>query len=147
MRNFWMAALIVGCGLFCSQGLKGQEKGGPEPQWIWFDEGDPLQEAPAGKVWFRKEVRGHGPSTGQIRVACDDAFELWVNGQRIGSGKAGKSYRYNLNGIVERGINVIAIQATNESGKAGLYVDGVIRDQGGSKVPFGYKKTRTYLLE
>lgn len=136
MRNFWMAALMVGCGFFSSTVLLGQEKGGPEPQWIWFDEGDPLQDAPAGKVWFRKEVRGQGPSTGQIRVACDDSFELWVNGQRIGSGKAGKSYRYNLNGIVERGINVIAIEAQNDTGKAGLYVDGVIRDQGGAKTPF-----------
>lgn len=137
MRSFWIPALILGCGWFCSPSVNGQEKQeGPEAQWIWFDEGNPVENAPAGKVWFRKEVRGHGPSTGQIRVACDDAFELWVNGQKIGSGKAGKSYRFNLNGIVERGINVIAIEAVNESGKAGLYVDGVIRDQGGSKIPF-----------
>lgn len=136
MRQTWILALAFGSMVLWSSTVFAQEEKALEPQWIWLDAGDPLTEAPKGKVWFRKEVRGHGPSTGQIRVASDDAFELWVNGQKIGSGKAGKSYRFNLNGIVERGINVIAIEALNESGKAGLYVDGVIRDQGGSKIPF-----------
>ncbi|MFO1020534.1 MAG: HEAT repeat domain-containing protein [Planctomycetales bacterium] len=108
----------------------------PAPEWIWVDAGNPAQEAAAGQAWFRTEVRAHGPSTGQIRVACDDAFVLWVNGQRVGEGDASKSYRFNLNGIVERGINVIAIEATNKSGRAGLYVDGVIRSQDGDRIPF-----------
>ena len=52
-------------------------------KWIWLDEGNPLVNAPPGKVWFRREVHGNEPSTGVVRIACDDHFVLWVNGQRV----------------------------------------------------------------
>jgi putative membrane-bound dehydrogenase-like protein len=107
-----------------------------EPQWIWYDAGDPAQKAPAGKVWFRREVRATEPSTGAARVLCDDRFTLWVNGRKIGSGTAGKVYRFNLNGIVERGPNVVAVEAENLGGKAGLYIEGDVRSQGGHSIPF-----------
>jgi putative membrane-bound dehydrogenase-like protein len=111
-----------------------------DAKWIWFDAGNPAVEAPAGKVWFRREVRATEPSTGALRIACDDKFVVWVNGQKIGEGGGLKVFRYNLNGIVERGLNVIAVEATNTSGKAGLFVDGEIRGQGGKSVPFDSDK-------
>jgi hypothetical protein len=107
-----------------------------DAQWIWYDAGDPAHQAPAGKVWFRREVRATEPSTGAARVLCDDRFTLWVNGRKIGSGTAGKVSRFNLNGIVERGPNVIAVEAENLGGKAGLYIDGEVRSQGGQVIPF-----------
>jgi len=107
-----------------------------DAHWIWYDTGNPAQNAPAGKVWFRREVRAAEPSTGEARVVCDDRFTLWVNGRRVGQGEAGKLYRFNLNGIVERGPNVFAVEAENVGGKAGLYVDGEVRSQGGRSVPF-----------
>jgi putative membrane-bound dehydrogenase-like protein len=114
--------------------------------WIWYDEGDPAVEAPAGKVWFRTVVRGNEPSTGAVRVAADDQFVLWVNGRRIGSGGGSESFRFNLNAIVDRGLNVIAVEATNTDGRAGLLVDGEVRGQGGGAVPFdsgsGWRATR-----
>ena len=58
-----------------------------DAQWIWLDAGNPAEEAPAGTVWFRHEVRASEPSTGAARVLCDDAFVLWINGQRVGSGE------------------------------------------------------------
>jgi len=105
-------------------------------QWIWFDEGNPARKAPEGKVWFRREIRSAQPSTGSARILCDDSFVLWVNGRRIGAGSGEKIHRFNLNGIVDRGMNVIAIEATNKSGKAGLYVDGDVRGQSGTSYPF-----------
>jgi putative membrane-bound dehydrogenase-like protein len=107
-----------------------------EAQWIWYDAGDPARHAPTGKVWFRREVRATEPSTGAARVLCDDRFTLWVNGRKVGSGTAGKVSRFNLNGIVERGPNVIAVEAENLGGKAGLYIDGEVRSQGGHEIPF-----------
>lgn len=105
-------------------------------QWIWADAGNPAVEAPAGKVWFRRMVRSDGPSTGMARVVCDDAFTLYVNGRKIGSGEGNKLYRYNLNGIVGRGPNIIAIETENKAGKAGLYIDGEVRNQGSKSFPF-----------
>src|SRR5262245_28241045 len=95
-----------------------------DAKWIWADAGNPAVDAPAGKVWFRHEVRTSGPSTGLARILADDPFVFWVNGQRVGDGEGGKLYRFNLNGIVERGPNVIAVETENKGGKAGLFVDG-----------------------
>ena len=93
-----------------------------DAHWIWFDEGEPGVEAPAGKVWFRYEARASEPSTAVVRVAADDGFVLWANGRRVGEGEGGRVYRYHLNGIVERGVNVIAVEAYNRGGPAGLLV-------------------------
>ncbi|MEX0714326.1 MAG: HEAT repeat domain-containing protein, partial [Pirellulales bacterium] len=115
-----------------------------DAHWMWFDEGHQAAEAPPGKVWFRREVRATEPSTGAVRIASDGQFVLWVNGKRVGEGggepknkgTSSKSYRYNLNGIVERGSNVIAIEADTPGGKAGILVDGEIRGQGGRAISF-----------
>jgi putative membrane-bound dehydrogenase-like protein len=107
-----------------------------DAQWIWYDAGHPEQSAPVGKVWFRREVRADEPSTGAARVLCDDHFVLWVNGTKIGEGDANRVYRFNLNDIVDRGPNVICVEAENRGGKAGLFVDGEVRSQGGHNLPF-----------
>src|SRR5947208_3344060 len=84
-----------------------------DAKWVWFDEGNPAENAPAGKVWFRKEYKAEEPSTGAAIVACDDEFVLWVNGQKVGQGGGDKSSFFNLNGIVGRGTNVFAVEAMN----------------------------------
>lgn len=107
-----------------------------DANWIWLDAGDPATEAPVGTVWFRHQLAASEPSTGAARVVCDDDFVLWVNGTRVGEGEGQKLYRFNLNGIVGRGQNVIAIEAKNQGGKAGLFVDGEIRGQSGRGIAF-----------
>ncbi|MFN0056316.1 MAG: hypothetical protein ACKV0T_29575, partial [Planctomycetales bacterium] len=104
-------------------------------QWIWFDAGDPATSAPTGKVWFRKEYKAEEPSTGLAVIACDDRFTLWVNGRKVGEGTEPKVYRFSLSGIVERGTNVFAIEAANQGGKAGLFLDAEIRGQSGRAIP------------
>src|SRR5258708_7981345 len=42
---------------------------------------------------------------------------------------------FNLKGIVGRGTNVFAVEATNQSGRAGLFIDAEIRGQGGNRIP------------
>ena len=88
-----------------------------DAQWIWHPGGDPAREAPAGTVWFRRVVYMSGPCTGEAFVACDDEFVLWVNGRRVGQGGGRRGYHFNLNGIVRRGRNVIAVQAQNRGGR------------------------------
>lgn len=108
---------------------------GVDAEWIWFDEGNPHESAPVGKIWLRREIRTDQPSTCQVRIACDDAFTLWVNGRKIGSGEGGSSHRFNLNGVVQEGVNVFAVEAENRGGPAGFLLDGVIRGQGGDETP------------
>src|ERR1700719_1971570 len=132
MRRFglgaWLSAFLLAAWV---QSADAQQA--VDAKWIWFDEGNPAESAPAGKVWFRKEYKAEEPSTGSAIVACDDEFVLWVNGQKVGQGGGQKTSFFNLNGIVGRGTNVFAVEATNKSGKAGLLVDAEIRSQGGQK--------------
>ncbi|MBY0588109.1 HEAT repeat domain-containing protein [bacterium] len=127
MRLGWVALLLVGAvgHLHAAAGV--------DAQWMWIGEGNPQESAPAGKVWFRRDLRVDEPSTCEITVAVDDSFVLFVNGKRFGEGKAGKAVRFNLNGAVSEGNNVLAIEANNDGGSAGLLVEGMIRGQGGSE--------------
>lgn len=143
-----LAGLLLGPVVYAKDKTKKAEtEGRYDAQWIWFDSGSSVPAAPVGKVWFRREVRAYEPSTGDARVLCDDRFTIWVNGQKIGQGDGGKLYRFNLNGIVERGPNVVAVEAENLGGRAGLFIDGEIRSQGGQSIPFdtgeGWMATRT----
>lgn len=148
-RSFLPSLFIVAALLMSSSRAMSQDKAKSDKveenqssdwdnaKWIWHDQvDDALVLAPAETVWFRKVVRGNEPSTGAIRIACDDHFVLWVNGQKIGEGDAAKAYRFNLNGVVERGPNVIAVEARNREGRAGLFVDGEIRGQSGKSIAF-----------
>ena len=133
MRRLLVAGLFV-LALTGTAHVQAQTPNNAE--WVWYNAGNPAETAAEGKVWFRREVRSAQPSTGSARIICDDSFVLWVNGKRVGAGAGEKIFRFNLNGIVDRGMNVIAIEATNTSGKAGLYVDGDVRGQSGTSYPF-----------
>jgi putative membrane-bound dehydrogenase-like protein len=129
-----MSAIQLGLLVFvCAVPASAQQS--VDARWVWFNAGDPAMEAPAGEVWFRKEYLADEPSTGIAVVACDDEFVLWVNGQKVGQGNALKAYRFSLSGIVERGTNVFAVEATNKQGRAGLFVDAEIRGQSGRRIP------------
>ncbi len=145
--NRWLAVSLSVVSLCSAANLLAQGTENYDAKWIWHNAGNPAEEAPAGKVWFRREVRADEPSTGAARVVCDDHFVLWVNGKRIGEGGGEKLFRFNLNGIVERGPNIIAVEAENKSGKAGLFLDGEVRGQGGQSIPFdtgsGWRSTTT----
>ncbi|QDU78764.1 Cytochrome c [Polystyrenella longa] len=104
--------------------------------WIWQNGVKAWEDAPSGSVWFRQVVRSGGPSTGAMRLVSSDPFQVWVNGQEVGKGNGKELYRYSLNGIVGRGPNVIAVRVDHGEGQAGLFVDGEVRDQGGTSFPF-----------
>jgi hypothetical protein len=91
-------------------------------QWIWFPEGNPAQDAPAGKRFFRKHFvipDGKHVRSAQLRLAVDDRFSARLNGEEIGtssngaeSWRTGKQFN-NLATRLEPGTNVIAILAEN----------------------------------
>ncbi|MGQ0637537.1 MAG: DUF7133 domain-containing protein [Planctomycetaceae bacterium] len=138
----WMLILVAAlCGVVGSGSIawaQAEPADDKEPKldakWIWFDEGNPAEKAPVGKVWFRRVVKAEEPSSGEALIACDDDFTFWVNGQKVGSGGGNRSYRFSLNGIAERGTNVFGVEATNKSGRAGLLIEAEIRGQSGKAV-------------
>jgi putative membrane-bound dehydrogenase-like protein len=94
----------------------------PKANWVWFDEGDPLQSAPNDTVYFRRTFdENFELLQAEIHITCDNAFVLFINGKRIGSGGDWKDGKvFDLTQHLRRGKNAIAIEARNEGGPAGL---------------------------
>ena len=89
-----------------------------DPRWIW------LGTRPNGgqTVSFRKEFVVDGPLTGARLVgSCDNQMAIYVNGERVAEGKTWQTPTFaDLTSRIKRGRNVLAVQAKNEGGPAGL---------------------------
>ncbi len=95
------------------------------PQWIWFNEpdGNPLQGAPNATRYFRKVFSAGKVGEASISLTADNSFTVWVNGQRIGEGNDWANLvEFSLTKSLLPGDNVIAVEANNEGGPAGLVV-------------------------
>jgi putative heme-binding domain-containing protein len=96
----------------------------PGVQWIWFNEGDPLVEAPAETRYFRRVLSiPLGVDEAALELTADNAYTVWVNGVKVGEGSEWKRVdRYDVKKHMVRGENVIAVEARNEGSAAGLIV-------------------------
>ena len=108
-----------------------------DAQWIWSAE-FPRNEAPAGVVYFRKSFDVRDPEAGQVRIAADDSYELFVNGRRVGEGNDfSRLDNYDIARYLVSGRNVVAVRATNaEPGAAGLVAVVSVRGRGNTDVSF-----------
>jgi putative heme-binding domain-containing protein len=101
---------------------------GPAVQWIWFNEGDPARSAPAGTRYFRRVFNINRPveipvDEATLDITADDAFTVWVNGHKVGQGDTWKRvYRFDVKKHLIHGNNVVAVEAKNIEGAAGLLV-------------------------
>jgi hypothetical protein len=87
-------------------------------QWIWFPEGNPTQDAPAEKRFFRRSFvlsSGQTVDHAQASVSVDDRFTAWLNGRLLGSGTGWQSTRqFSIPAAYLRsGTNVLAVEARN----------------------------------
>src|SRR5262249_17961438 len=78
-----------------------------EAQWIWTPEHG-KEGVPTGEsCFFRKGLNLKQPEAGQIAIAADDQYELFINGRRIGVGEATKKLdEYDISKLLVRGANV-----------------------------------------
>ncbi len=88
-----------------------------QARWIWFSEGSPASNAPVGTRYFRTTVNipsGHAVKTADATMTADNAYELFVNGHRAGSGDdfhmAGI---FNIKPWLKPGLNDIRVTAIN----------------------------------
>jgi putative heme-binding domain-containing protein len=113
-----------------------------EAQWIW----SPAYEkelAPEGICFFRKTFNLQAPESGVVQIACDDSYELYVNGRPMGNGQNWKVLDvHDITRYLVRGANTIAVKATNSEGSsAGLVARVVIKEQGHTAVDFSSDAT------
>ena len=106
-----------------------------EAEWIW----SPAYEkelAPQGECYFRKSFNLGTPEQGTIQIACDDKYELYVNGRQIGTGSNWKVLDvHDISKYLVQGVNTVAVKAMNtEGGSAGLVARVVVKEQGNTHV-------------
>ena len=82
-----------------------------EAQWIWSPD-HTKESVPTGEAChFRKSFTVRVPEGGQIAIAADDQYEIYLNGRRIGTGEATKKLdEYDISRYLTRGNNVIAVE-------------------------------------
>lgn len=89
--------------------------------WIWSDK-FPAGSAPDGPVYFRKTFEAPAASAARLTLTCDNRFEAYLNGKRIGSGDDWKEpATFDVKAHLASGKNVLAIRGENQgAGAAGL---------------------------
>ena len=108
--------------------------------WIWHQSVDAARGVPTGAAIY---VRRHLPVTEPVaeawlRISADDAYELYVNGKRLGAGDNwAQPERYDLAPLLKTGDNVLAAKVNNDlAGPAGLFFAGRITYRSGKSLDF-----------
>jgi putative heme-binding domain-containing protein len=114
-----------------------------EAEWIWSP--DHAKDAvPANSAcYFRRTFAIKAvPESATITIGADDAYELFVNGQRIGQGGGTKKLiEIDISKAMVRGQNVVAIKVTNQSGKtAALCARLMVKDKASDWVQYSTNK-------
>jgi hypothetical protein len=87
-------------------------------QWVWFPEGNPAQDAPVARRWFRRTFTlpsGQTVARARLFVSADDWFEVRLNGVNLGAEgnwKTGRQFD-DVARLLRGGTNVLAIRANN----------------------------------
>lgn len=102
------------------------------PSWIWYADGKPSEDVPAATRFFRAKFEVPATiSRAQVRVAADDACEVFVNGTRIGAHDTwARAVGFAIEKQLLPGTNVIAVRAENKPANsknpAGLIVNLIL---------------------
>ncbi len=117
--------------------------------WIWSP-AHPKDEVPASDCYFRKAFTAKQVELAQIHVACDNKYELYVNGRLAGQGADWRKMDvHDIAKFLIPGKNVVAIKATNtDAGAAGLVARIIVKEKGTTLVSYSSDATwRTSVKE
>ncbi len=117
MRQLVLALLIVVPPLDSRSALARDKQDESAPEWIWL--GDKARDNQA--VWFRKTFKLDEAAEAVVQGTCDNAMEVFVNGESIAQSDAWETpIAANAGRLLKAGANVIAVRARNTGGPAGL---------------------------
>jgi putative heme-binding domain-containing protein len=110
--------------------------------WIWSP-AHKKDEVPVGDCYFRKTFELNQADFGQVHVACDNQYELYVNGRLAGKGGDWRKMDvHEVTQLLVHGTNVVAIKATNtDAGAAGLVARVIVKERGGTFESFSTDAT------
>ncbi len=93
--------------------------GGLSGKWIWYPEGNPAEDAPTEKRYFRRSFAlpystPFAPYEVSLTIAADDKFTIYLNGRLLGSHLGWNNPQtYDIGNYLRQGPNVIAVEAEN----------------------------------
>ncbi len=112
-----------------------------EAQWIWAN-GSQLRSTEPGTRYFRRIFGLRRPVEGTIEIACQDSYELYINGRFVGEGDNWRVLdKYDIAEFLVDGRNTVAVKTTAESTTAGLVARVIVRGAGGPYVAFSTDDT------
>lgn len=90
--------------------------------WIWFPGENRRENA---TFYFRKRFDlPEDVREAQLWITADNAYKVYINGKVVGSdGRWEDAERYEVGRLLRKGGNVIAVEASNVDGPAGLLVE------------------------
>jgi len=98
----------------------------PEPEltnglgcWIWDSVTLNKQTV---RLWHNFDVpKGNPVVRAELRIAADNAFKVWLDGQELGSGSDWRTLSiYHLEGTLRPGLHVLAVEGFNDNDQAGI---------------------------
>ena len=104
-----------------------------EAEWIWSPDHQKENVPDGAACHFRKSFTLRAPEAGQVSIAADDQYDLFVNGRKVASGESTKKLdEHDISGFLTRGVNIVAIKVTNQSGKTAAVAARVtVKEKGG----------------
>ncbi len=121
-----------------------------EMQWIWSPAQTQEKKVPAGAVYFRKSFPVNQIESAEVKIACDNAYELYVNGRKAGEGADWHTLNsHDIAKYLTPGRNTVAVKAiVNAEGSAGLTASILVKEVGNTYQAYNSDGTwRTSLQE
>jgi len=116
LRGGLAAAWAIALALLMSVPATGHSQ---EAQWIWSPKHQ-VGEVPQTSCYFRRSFVVDLPETGQIELAADDDFELYVNGRTAAKGSSSRTLKQiDISKHLTKGRNVISMKVVNSKGPTG----------------------------
>ncbi len=109
-----------------------------EAQWIWSPADDGQSSTPAGTCFFRRGFDLNQPEAGEVQIAADESYELYVNSRKVGEGKNWHVMDvYDITKYLVAGRNAVAVKVTKTgSGPAGLAARVLVKSAGDTYVGY-----------
>jgi putative heme-binding domain-containing protein len=121
MRSLPVVFMAFGCTLAAGAAQAQVIGVGPIPQWLWSD---PFPRA-SQTVWLRKAFTlDRVPREATLRGLADDRMTVFINGRSAATVADARTMRsVEVARFLREGVNLLAIEAYNERGPAGVLVD------------------------
>jgi hypothetical protein len=109
-----------------------------DARWIWHSGDGTSANAPVGKRYFRRHLTipaGQTIKSAVCSITVDNAFVLFVNGKRVGSGNDWQEvYSFDVTPLLAPGDNVLAVEGENWQGggdnPAGVFARLIVHTPG-----------------